>query len=461
MNYDNILLISCYELGHQPTGIAMPLALLDKAGYKVDVLDIANTAMELDKILLAKFVGISVPMHTALRLGVQVAEEIRKLNPSCHICFYGLYAFSNSDYLLNTLADSIIGGEFEIALVELVKAVINNIPINIEGVGTKENKPRPIMKRLEFSLPNRKSLPQLSNYTKLLYQGEERLTGYLEASRGCLHFCTHCPIPAVYQGKFFVIPKDIVLSDIRQLVTTGAHHITFGDPDFLNGPNHSLKILRAMHKEFPKITFDFTTKIEHILKHREIFPELNELGAIFLVSALESFSDKVLKELDKGHSREDIFTALEITRKVNISLRPTFVAFTPWTTLDDYLEMLDFIVKEDLIEQVDVVQYTLRLLIPPGSLILNKSDNTDWLGELNQKAFSYEWIHPDSKLDKLHKEVSKLVEQALKEQKSSQEIFLQVLDLANQAKFGKSSIKNLVLPSPKLMPPRLTEAWFC
>src|SRR6185295_4904284 len=123
---------------------------------------------------------------------------------------------------------------------------------------------------------------------------ETRLAGYAEASRGCLHRCRHCPIPPVYDGRFFVVPRDVVLADIRSQVEAGARHVTFGDPDFLNGPAHSLAILREMRREFPFVSHDFTAKIEHLLKHRDLLPEMASLGCSFIVSAVESLSDRVL-----------------------------------------------------------------------------------------------------------------------------------------------------------------------
>ena len=95
-----ILLISCYELGHQPIGLASPLGFLERAGYTPDVMDIAVETLDVEKAAHAEFVGICVPMHTALRLGVHIAIRLRKINPTCHICFYGLYASLNAEYLL-------------------------------------------------------------------------------------------------------------------------------------------------------------------------------------------------------------------------------------------------------------------------------------------------------------------------------------------------------------------------
>ena len=92
-----IMFVSCYELGHQPLGIAQPIGFLEQAGFAPVGLDIAVEDIDEAALMLARFVGISVPMHTALRLGVRVAELVRAMNPACHICFYGLYASINTE----------------------------------------------------------------------------------------------------------------------------------------------------------------------------------------------------------------------------------------------------------------------------------------------------------------------------------------------------------------------------
>ena len=268
------------------------MGFLSRAGFSASTIDVSVEGFDAQRAARARFVGISVPMHTALRLGVSVAREVRRVNPDCHICFYGLYASLNADYLLDNVADSVIGGEFEEALLALIKAVDRGDATEIEGVSTKGSRSLPRLSRLDFPAPDRATLPRLDRYARLEFKGEQRLAGYVEASRGCLHRCTHCPIPPVYGGRFFVIPKEIIAAEIRALVRDGARHVTFGDPDFLNGPQHALRIARALHEEFPDLTFDFTAKVEHILKHREVFAELARLGCIFIVSAVESLSDQ-------------------------------------------------------------------------------------------------------------------------------------------------------------------------
>jgi radical SAM superfamily enzyme YgiQ (UPF0313 family) len=472
-----ILLISCYELGHQPLAAALPLGFLERAGFAADTLDIAVEIFDTAKLDRAHFVGISVPMHTALRLGVRVAERIREINPSATICFYGLYAALNADYLLEHGADYCIGGECEtpmVALVEALQAQNGSIDrpsplagvrrnghapfVDVEGVIQRGAPARPYLQRLPFAAPVRRTLPLLDKYARLEHKGQRRVVGYVEASRGCLHLCTHCPIPPVYGGRFFVIPEKTVLEDIRQQVLAGASHITFGDPDFLNGPGHSLQVVRAMHAEFPDLTFDITTKVEHILKRGAILPELGKLGCLFLVSAVESVSDTVLDILEKNHTRADIEEALKVVRAAAIAPRPTWVAFTPWTTLGDYLDMLAFIEENGMIDHVDPVQYTIRLLVPPGSYLLKRPEMTPHLGPLDQASFCYRWTHPDPRMDLLQKKVSTVVEKDVHAGEDPGVTFYRVWSLAAGR---KSATLMPTLPADRDRAPRLSEPWFC
>lgn len=471
-NRGDILLVSCYELGHPPFGVALLSGFLEKAGYLPETIDLSVSKLSKEKLSRAKLLGISVPMHTALRIGVKVAEQARKINPTCQIAFFGLYASLNADFLLGEtslaghvapakqLADFVIGGEVEESFVNMVQAL-------------SDDKARPArtvshLRLHSIAAPSRTTLPPLSKYAHLEKNGTRYLAGYVEASRGCRHLCRHCPIPPVYGGRFTIIPEEILLEDIAAQVALGAEHITFGDPDFLNGPNHSLKIVRQMHEKFPALTFDFTAKIEHLLQYQNLVPEFATLGCIFIISAVESLSHTVLRHLDKGHTRTDVIKAIKIVHENGIALRPSLVPFTPWESLDSYIELFDFAEHYQMIHHIDPIQYTVRLLIPPGSLLLSEPAMIPYLGPLVQESFSYQWKHPDSRMDVLQKQVSREVEQMTASNANSEDIFYQLRAIAIAMAEGRS-IVNLSLPptgtkpvtQDQGLPPRMTESWFC
>ncbi len=457
-----VLLISCYELGHQPLGLALPLGFLKRRGYAPAALDLSVEPLDPVTARRARFIGISVPMHTALRLGVEAARRIREINPDSHLCFFGLYASLNTEYLLAHGADSVIGGEYEAPLTALIQALdAGRDSGEVPGVTSRGHQAEPWLERLDFAVPSREALLPLEHYARLEYHGSRVVAGYVETSRGCLHRCLHCPIPPVYDGRFFVIPEAVVLEDTRAQVKAGARHITFGDADFLNGPGHSLRIVRAMHEEFPDLTFDFTAKVEHLVKHRAVVPELKALGCLFVISAVESLSDTVLAHLEKGHTRADVVTAFAILREAGIVLRPSFVSFTPWTTLNDYLEIFEFVEREDLLDAVDPVQYTIRLLIPPGSLLLEREAIRPFLGPLVPEALAYQWTHPDPRMDRLHQDVTRAVEQAAAVEEDPSVTFDRLRVLAYAALDSTPPTRRSSLRPDRVRPPRLTEPWFC
>ena len=458
-----ILLVACYELGHQPLGVAWPAACLEARGYLPAVMDVAVEPFDEHRAARAELVAIAVPMYTALRVGLEVAERVRALNPRARLCFYGLYASLNAETLLAGGADAVIGGEVEPALVRYVEALESPDPAAaVPGVRTRAHASEPSLERTAFPVPSRGGLPALQRYTRLERGGRRELTGYVEASRGCRHRCRHCPIPPVYGGRFVVVPPDVVLADVRQQVTAGATHVTFGDPDFLNGPRHAFAVAERLHAEFPAVTFDVTAKVEHLLRHRARLGELARLGCAFAVTAVESLSDVVLGHLDKGHTRADVGEVLCLARAAGLDLRPTWLAFTPWTTLDDYHEMLDFIAAEDLIDRVDSVQYSLRLLVPPGSLLLGSPALRPFLGPLQADAFNHSWIHPDPRMDALQAEVAAVVAADAAAGADGAATFDRVRGLVDAARGrpGRPPVTAGLRPD-RARPPRLTESWFC
>jgi radical SAM superfamily enzyme YgiQ (UPF0313 family) len=458
----DILLISCYELGHQPFHLASLLALLQQAGYSPVAVDTAVEDLDDETITRARFVAISVPMHTALRLGEQIALHVRAVNPSAHICLYGLYALLNADHLLQQTIDSAIGGEYETPLLKLVAALEIGGSDDVAGVRTARHKRGAWLERTPFILPQRTSLPSLQRYARLEAHGEVRLAGYTEATRGCKHTCLHCPITPVYKGRFFAVPQELVLADIRAQVAQGARHITFGDPDFWNGPTHALRITRALHEEFPDITFDATIKIEHLLKHRHLLPMLKDYGCAFIVSAVESLNDTVLQHLEKGHTRADVFAVFALLQQLELPLRPSLLPFSPWETLESYLELLDTFETLHMIEHLDPVHLSIRLLIPPGSALLTALDSPIWLAELDAAACTYQWHHPDPRMDSLHSTVSALVAQAERTKADPLETFFHV-KAATLSMLGQdfSVAEALAHYGPRKTVPHLTEAWFC
>jgi hypothetical protein len=266
----------------------------------------------------------------------------------------------------------------------------------------------------------------------------------------------------VYHGQFRIVQPAVVLEDIRRQVTCGAQHITFGDPDFFNGIRHAIQVLETLHDQFPNLTYDVTIKIEHLIKHAKHLSILKDTGCAFVTSAVESVDDRVLKILDKGHTRADFIEALRLCREVNLPLVPTFVAFTPWITLEGYEELLMTLAVCDLVDEVPSVQLAIRLLIPTGSQLLELLEVKAIVGPFDEAALSYRWIHSDPRVDALQRRVEQVVQKAAAASANRRHTFQHVWELVQETM--DQPVKPLfeMMPSlPRAAVPYLNEPWYC
>lgn len=382
--------MSTYELGHQPLHLAAPTARLRAEGHDVEVLDLGIEDMPVDA-KWADAVAYSVPMHTALRLAIASAAALRLREPHLPIAFYGLYAGMGGD----DLDVSQLVGEYETSLLEWARE---------PAVRTRTD-----ISQHKFAAPDRHGLRPLSEYARLVGNGVERLAGYVEASHGCRHRCRHCPIPAVYDGRFRITGIDTVLADVEQLVETGAEHVTFGDPDFLNAPRYSLDVLRAAHVRHPELTFDITVKVSHILNHQTLWPEIASLGVVMVVSAFETTNDRILDILDKGHTSAGMANAIGILRRAGIEVRSSWLPFTPWTEPGDLAHILEFLDEHDLLDAVDPVQFSIRLLVPRGSLLAARPE----MGVFDPERLSYGWVSPHPEVEQTQTHLALIAEQGV------------------------------------------------
>lgn len=446
------LLVSTYELGHQPLHVASPAAALQACGHDVRAHDLSVEPWDPALLDDVDVLALSVPMHTAMRLAVAVAEDARARRPELPICFYGLYAPVGRDATAGRLADRVIAGEYEQALVAWVDGL---------AAGARQDEAGAVSVHLGrggFRLPARHLLPPLERYARLAVGAEERLAGYVEGSHGCTFRCRHCPVPTVYDGRIRIVDHDVVVADVDALVAAGARHLTFGDPDFLNGAKHSLRLVRAIHERHPDLTFDCTTKVELVLRHADIWPELAAAGCLFVTSAVECVNDEILERLDKGHTTAEAAAAVALLRTSGIELRPSLLPFTPWTTIADLVALVDFALAHDLAPNIEPVHWTIRLLLPEGSLLLEHPDMAPHLEGYDAQALGHRWRAVEPEVDALQVELAALVEAHAGAGVPPAQTFTAIAAAIRRVAGLDEQVE---APAWDADRPRLTEAWFC
>ncbi|MGQ0735210.1 MAG: CUAEP/CCAEP-tail radical SAM (seleno)protein [Acidobacteriota bacterium] len=463
---DVVLFVSTYDLGRQPFGVASPAAWLRREGIETVTVDLSRDDLSPDAVRRASGIAFYLPMHTATRLALPVIDRVRAVNPAAALCAYGLYAPLNAALLHAHGVDTILGPEAEPDLVAFAR--------RSTGGDTRESlPPAPArdgrttaasalpLPRIAFVTPDRSTLPELARYAQVrMPDGTRVVTGGTEASRGCKHRCRHCPIVPVYGGRFRAIPMDVVLADVAQQVAAGARHISFGDPDFLNGPTHARRIVEALHATHPRVTYDATIKVSHLLEHRAMLPVLAATGCLFVTSAVESVDNAVLSKLEKGHTREDFVTATELCRSAGLALAPTFVAFTPWTTGAGYRDLLTTVEVLNLVEHVAPIQLGLRLLVTSGSRLLELDEIRARVGAFDARTLTFPWTHADPAVDRLQQAVMQVI--GVSGSRSRQEVFDSVWHLASSPEDDPhAAVRRRPPRRARSAIPYLEEPWYC
>jgi radical SAM superfamily enzyme YgiQ (UPF0313 family) len=477
-----IVLISTYELGRQPFGLVSPAGWLRRRGHEVVCFDLTRQELNWPVVGGAELIAIYLPMHTATRLACKLIPTLRSQNAGAHICCYGLYAPMNAEYLRSLGAGTILGGEFEGALARLAERLSTARNMAVQAAATEqspqisatepssgaaccapaltnETASMISLERLAFEVPDRAGLAPIEKYAHLIVPGDGyRVVGSTEASRGCKHLCRHCPIVPVYNGVFRIVSRDVVLADVRQQVAVGAQHISFGDPDFFNGIRHATELVEAFHAEFPGVTYDVTIKIEHLRKYEQHLARLRDTGCLFVISAVESVDDGILKRLDKGHSREDLLYVARRFRELGMTLHPTFVPFTPWTSLEGYLDLLRVLAAEELVENVAPIQLGIRLLIPEGSRLLELEEVRRGVGVFDAESLVYPWKNADTRVDLLSEAVQGIAAEADRKKESRAAAFARIWETAHLAAGVRTPAVHLTEGRGV---PFLSEPWYC
>ncbi|MBM7068587.1 arsinothricin biosynthesis radical SAM protein ArsL [Actibacterium sp. 188UL27-1] len=400
------ILVSIFEGGYQPINALTGLAALRNAGHDTDFLDAYVEGYDIDRLKDYDTIILPVPLFDSLNSAIRLCKELDDAGCTADKVMFGQYATINAKYLTGRYADHVVSGEWEVPLVSLMdrKAGSDKPVINVYSNGRKTPEQTMQMLKLRGTMakPMRQSAPNLSKYPQphlTTLMGEEKIVGGLELTRGCHHKCTYCSVFSAYDGKVLLGDIAQIQDDVDALVDQGMEHMTFIDAEFFNATRRSFDALAQIHKRHPALTFDFTTRVDHILENNDRLGELYDHGVRVITSALEFPKNEVLQQVRKEVDVDDLKEAVRLVQNSGITLNPTFIMFNPWVTLEDFPRFHDFLVETGMEDAVDPVQFETRLHLYKGSPLL-KNETIKAL-RLEEQEFHYDWFHSDERVDEL------------------------------------------------------------
>lgn len=393
----HVLVVSSFEAEMQPLASASAAAAMRGAGAEVSAWDAhmfpgATPASDPDMVLL------SVQQFEGIERALSLARQLRAAWPDVTMVAFGQYAQLNAGVLLE-VADGVMMDEPERASDGLALAAAGARPLaEVPAMLTADRKAPPAPRtRLAPSSPARDLFPSLVHYPA--HHTKFGLMGNVEVTRGCHHKCTYCSVYGAYGGGVAPYELDSVLADARQLAGEGVAHFCFIDAEFLNSRTLGPEAIRRIASEFGPCTFEFTTRVDHILDYPELLRELVGLGLRRVTSALEFPSDRILRIFDKGIDVADMRKAIAEAAAIGLELYPTFIPFTPWVRHEELLTFEDFLAETGLARVADPTVLQTRLLLFKGSPLLS----SPWLEdvETTDRGLWLDWRHPDRRVEEL------------------------------------------------------------
>jgi radical SAM superfamily enzyme YgiQ (UPF0313 family) len=405
----DIALVSTYEGGMQPLGLATAAAHLLSAGHHVKCCDSFIAAPSLEDLCHQDLVAFSIPLFESVEPAINLFSQTRQLRANLPIVFYGTYAMLNREALLAKGADGVILGDWEGVLVDVAAHISDGIGLDesITGLATCRGLAAPVYLRRGHMVPERSVLPALSNYSyseAVKRIGSGVVVGNVETARGCRFSCSYCSVFAASKQTVTVFPESVVLADIAQVAKLGATHVCFADAEFLNAPAHALRIVSQMHEAFPDMTFDFTTRADLIAEDPGRIDQIVSCGGKFVTTAFEFPKQEVLNAINKQFTVKTLKRALEVCRTAGLGINPTFLLFNPWISFEDLESFSQFLLENNLENEVDPIQLQTRLWLYKGSPLLRSPEVQSKIESENQ--FNYEWRHSDPDVEQVFKIVT-------------------------------------------------------
>jgi radical SAM superfamily enzyme YgiQ (UPF0313 family)/N-acetylglutamate synthase-like GNAT family acetyltransferase/2-polyprenyl-3-methyl-5-hydroxy-6-metoxy-1,4-benzoquinol methylase len=414
-NQKQVALISTYETGFQPLIASTAAAALIQNGITPDVYDLYLDKSDKTGIENHEFFGIGLTLFDSLPGGVAIAEEIREKNPHAHICFYGPYAVLNKERLLR-YGDSCILGDWERPIVRLVQTVLSGNDkdwTRLDQVYSFKNRSVKFKFDRDYCVkPARHLLPPVHTYTNTFIENimnRKMVVGNIETTRGCHHKCKFCSVYATSGTKVKFAKPGVIMADADQLVQAGVEHITFVDAEFINDIKFSLSVVKQIHQKYPHLTYDFTTRIDHVVENEAAIPDFKQTGCIAITTSIEFPREDILEKLHKNITLKHILKGMEILKRNEIKVHTTFVTFNPWTDLEGLMNLSHYIKTNHLEDVIDPIQYETRLHLYKGSPLLKDKALSDIT--IHEQDFHYEWEHPDPQVEEVFLRMVKPVEE--------------------------------------------------
>ena len=316
-----------------PTGLEYIAASMTDMVGKITLLDLRNEAAYQDPKKLSEFIRseidllcISIRWETKFK---KICDFVSGLPPEVTTIVGGYKATQEVEYLFEHCPniDMVGRGECEEIIQQVVKGVRYKDILGLsyrenERIVHNENHPLPDIACIKF--PDR----SLRRHDYYITQQGVRLSKHtfdtILSTRGCPFKCKFCTFSLNPLGQKRSYTERPVESVIEELKTITADVVLFSDDNFFTNPKRSEQLCDLIIENDIRKTFIVQARID-VAKHPGILEKAEKAGFKIFLIGIESPHDRILNQLQKGITQQQVRDAFAVLTRYNFFLHGYFI----------------------------------------------------------------------------------------------------------------------------------------
>jgi anaerobic magnesium-protoporphyrin IX monomethyl ester cyclase len=359
-----------------PTGLEYIAAALEPHVERVTLLDLRLPGPMRNLKKLKEFIAQEIDLLCiSINWEYQFSEVCELVNSLPREVFTVVGGKQATDYLEEvfeacTGVDMVVRGEGEEAVAEIASGLKSK---DIQGLsyrngsGIIHNPQRPPRKLDSSLFPNRTLRQQKYHFNigGFALRGEE--FDIILTSRGCPHNCKFCTFtlnPWGQKRPYSARSIDSVMEEIRQM-SAGIVHIA--DEDFFVNPVRAKAICDRIVAEGIKKRFLVQARIE-IFEHPEVLEAAVRAGVKMFLFGIESPTDRILDQLDKGFNTATVRKAFECLGKFPFYYHGYFI-YGNVTETDEEMMQIPVFAKELGLDSISYQKLRIEKYSPLKELV--------------------------------------------------------------------------------------------
>ena len=367
------LMYSEVYLRLEPLGLERVAAAVLEAGHDVRMIDLQlfthrDFYHELESFK-PQAIGFSLNYLANVPEVVDLAKATRKLMPGCFI-FVGGHSgsFIASDILEHAEGsiDCVVRGEGETVTQQLIESIGSGSIGKLPGVVTAEgNGPPPRMiEDLDRFMPAR----HLGRRRNKYFIGVLDPCASIEFTRGCPWDCSFCSAWTFYGRSYRKSTAEAAAEDMASIKEPNVFIVD--DVAFIH-PEHGFAIGHELEKRKIKKQYYLETRSDVLVRNEEVFAYWRRLGLEYMFLGLEAIDEEGLKAHRKRSSMDINNKALEVARKLGMSVAINLIADPDWD------ERRFEIIREWALSIPEIVHLTVATPYPGTETLVHRIAQAD------------------------------------------------------------------------------------